>query len=184
MMRKNSAVLIVALLTPTLVGADDRHWGPVVDGLQMSIACSPPLIDNARLIQITVRNVGDEDVLGCFGPIIGKQTHPTAFQVDLQIANEQKTVILTGPAGVAGAVAALATPLIRQSAYMVQMPAKEFYVLEDHQTLADDVAGGKPFELAVKWDGTATSTLCKSLTGQHELPYWNGVLVSNRLRTS
>ena len=129
-------VLVVTVFS--VAAADPVAWGPTMSGLRMSISVLPDDGGIGRQLQVTIQNVGGNDLLVPLGIINNTKACADKLKFVLTMADgKHPRVIFTGMPGViSGRLDALVVPLLSGASYTFRMPMDKYYVLDGSEKLA------------------------------------------------
>jgi hypothetical protein len=162
------------------VAAEPGAWGPVDNGLRISVTLGGK--QDSREIRVTLKNVGEKDILIPLGVKVGNP-HPILFNVFLKTANgESPRVIYNGLGVIAGVVEPLTMGLRASETYTLPLAIDRYYVSDASEKLATFIKRRCQLwvELDVKENQCPIPTTLDSL--RRTLPCWYGKVVSNVLQ--
>jgi hypothetical protein len=121
-----------------VTAADPVAWGPTMNGLRMSISVIPDDSGIGRQLQVTIQNVGGNDLLVPLGIINNTKAYADKLKLVLTTPDgKHPQVIFTGMPGViSGRLDALVVPLLSGASYTVRMPMDKYYVLDGSEKVA------------------------------------------------
>ena len=170
--------MLVSVL-PT-VAAEPGTWGPVDNGLKISASLGGK--PDSPEIRVTLKNVGDRDILIPLGVKYGNP-HPIFFNVFLKTANgESPKVIYTGLGVISGIVEPLTMELRASETYTLPLAVDAYYVLNASEKLATFIKRRCQLwvELDVKENQCPNPATLDPL--RRKLPCWYGKVVSGVLQ--
>jgi hypothetical protein len=128
-------VFVVTVFPVT--AADSVTWGPVVNGLRMSLSVVSGEPPSGRQLQVTIQNIGGNDLLVPLGIINNTKAYADKLKLVLTTPDgKHPRVIFTGMPGViSGRLDALVVPLLSGASYTVRMPMDKYYVLDGSEKL-------------------------------------------------
>ena len=173
-------VLVLAVFPVT--AADPVAWGPVVSGLRMSISVVPDDSGIGRQLQVTIQNVGGNDLLVPLGIINNTKAHADKLKLVLTTADgKHPRVIFTGMPGViSGRLDALLVPLLSGASYTVRMPMDKYYVLDGSEKLA--VFCSRFCQTQVEMETKNVVCSPYGYPNPNMLTCWQDTLLSNAIR--
>jgi hypothetical protein len=131
------AVIGCALLSVSLFGFTPEgqatttlEYGPVVNGLQLSISLDKPSKDGSLNLLVTLQNVGEKDVLVNLGAIVGQFQSPNAFYLSIKddVGNMKEYHFVDNRySGIAGRIDNYVLPLRNGASYSLKLPLKQFW---------------------------------------------------------
>jgi hypothetical protein len=176
-----TAFTMLVLAVFPVNAADPVAWGPAVNGLRMSLSVVLDEPPSGRHLQVTIQNIGGNDLLLPLGTINNTKSYADKLKLVLTTADgKHPRVIFTGMPGViSGRLDALVVPLLSGASYTVQMPMDQYYVLEGSENLETFCSGFCQIQVEME-----TKNVVCSPYGYHNpnmLTCWQDTLPSNAI---
>jgi hypothetical protein len=173
-------VLVLAVFPVT--AADPVAWGPAVNGLRMSISLFPDESGIGRQLQVTIQNVGGNDLFVPLGIINNTKAYADKLKLVLTTADgKHPHVIFTGMPGViSGRLDALVVPLLSGASYIVRMPMDKYYVLDASERLEKFCSRSCELQVELKTKNIVCSPY--GYPNPNMLACWQDSLPSNAIR--
>ena len=168
------AVLIFAI---PILAAGTVEWGQPVTGLRLSISIPPTDASANREVQVTLENVGDQNLLVPIGAVAGT-AHPALMIYTTTADGKTHRILQGGSPGVAGAMKPWNISLRAQESYTVRMPIRSYFALDGSEQLETLIL--RRCQLWVELD--QQSAECPVSNKLTRLPCWHGKVDSNTLR--
>ena len=176
-----TALTVLALAVFPVAAADPVAWGPAVNGLRMSLSVVSGDRGFGRQLQVTIQNVGGNDLLVPLGIINNTKAYADKLKLVLTTADgKHPRIIFTGiPGVISGRLDALVVPLLSGASYTVPMPMDKCYVLDESEKFEEFCSGFCQIQVEME-----TKNVVCSPYGYHNpnmLTCWQDTLPSNAI---
>ena len=188
-MQRTLAVATLLSVALSCAAAEALEWGPLVDGLRMSVEVVPDSRGDVQ-VRVTINYVGDKPLLLPFAFAGGDGISRHRLRLFVSTPDGQHSFSLDSPAAaLRGRFDPLVIPMLPQASYVLELPAAAWYrgfTNEQQLGILIQRQGQLWAELDCKYmQSTAIPSLPCPLYGSpnpNGIVCWEGKLTSNKLR--